>query len=385
MANYCIMRIKKLHTNANVGGAISHHLRTRETDNADPERMKKNWFCPGVDFYENGKYDHEKNADLENRKKAQSRAMAIYKKILPEKIRKNAVRAVEFMMTVSPEVMSREGFNSVSYLNACQRWVRDKFGKENVFFIAQHLDETTPHVSLLLTPLDDKGKLNARKFFGGREKMSDLQDDFYESVGKEFGLERGIKGSKAKHQTIKSYYAKQNRKDQELKEIAEDISQNLPQKRFGQSAEEHLQETEKLIQERLKPVMKKTIEADQTEERLADLRKNFDGQVRQKILRKEKEFQDRLERKTTVKYPDGIEISCEKGILDALKERAEVAYQFKCLTPYGLRDLADRMEKMGINGQQAYEQAHAKGLDIADWLDTPVQERRKRNENTRVD
>ena len=212
MGNYCIMRIKKLHTNANIGGAISHHLRTRETDNADPELMTKNFFLPNeYGRTPSGHTDTSKNADREYRLKQQSVAMARYKKRLPERIRKNAVRAVEFMMTVSPEVLQRKDFNSIQYLNKCTDWAFSKFGNENVFFVAYHFDEKTPHVSLLLTPIDENGKLNARKFFGTREKLSALQDSFYEEVGKKFGLERGQRGSKAKHQSIKQYYSKINK------------------------------------------------------------------------------------------------------------------------------------------------------------------------------
>lgn len=35
-------------------------------------------------------------------------------------------------------------------------------------------------------------------------------------------------------------------------------------------------------------------------------------------------------------------------------------------------NLADRMEKLDIDVEQAYKQAHAKGLEIGDWLDTPI-------------
>lgn len=291
MANFCILRIKKLHSNSNVGGAISHHLRTRETDNADPELMKNNWFFPNdYPTDQNGKTDKSVNADLQFRKDQQQKAMAMYKKRLPEKVRKNGVRAVEFMMTVSPEVMQRKDFNATKYLNACSNWAREKFGKENVFFIAYHRDETTPHVSLLLTPIDENGKLNARKFFGGRDKMSALQDDFYNSVGKEFGLDRGIKGSKAKHQTIKSYYEKQNQKDQELEKLAEDISQNLPPKKFGQSAEKYNQVKELFIQEKLKPIVRKTIVGEQTEKRYRAL------QAQNKALTKNTEELAKLKR-----------------------------------------------------------------------------------------
>lgn len=380
MSNFCIMRIKKLHSNSNVGGAISHHLRTRETDNADPELMKNNWFFPNdYPTDQNGKTDKSVNADLQFRKDQQQKAMAMYKKRLPEKVRKNGVRAVEFMMTVSPEVMQRKDFNATKYLNACSNWAREKFGKENVFFIAYHRDETTPHVSLLLTPIDENGKLNARKFFGGRDKMSALQDDFYNSVGKEFGLDRGIKGSKAKHQTIKSYYEKQNQKDQELEKLAEDISQNLPQKKFGQSAESYQQEKEKFIQEKLKPVVKKTIVAEQTDKRLKGLQENFETLVHTKTncavaeqteqIRAEKDnlYNAIWSSKISVRGKNGENITCENGLMQAVKNASEQILNlngrldtWRNTSAEELEHIANEYRKYGVDNWEDYEQAKNK-------------------------
>lgn len=380
MSNFCIMRIKKLHSNSNVGGAISHHLRTRETDNADPELMKNNWFFPNdYPTDQNGKTDKSVNADLQFRKEQQQKAMAMYKKRLPEKVRKNGVRAVEFMMTVSPEVMQRKDFNATKYLNACSNWAREKFGKENVFFIAYHRDETTPHVSLLLTPIDENGKLNARKFFGGRDKMSALQDDFYNSVGKEFGLDRGIKGSKAKHQTIKSYYEKQNQKDQELEKLAEDISQNLPQKKFGQSADSYQQEKEKFIQEKLKPVVKKTIVAEQTDKRLKGLQENFETLVQTKTncavaeqteqIRAEKDnlYNAIWSSKISVRGKNGENITCENGLMQAVKNASEQILNlsgrldtWRNTSAEELEHIANEYRKYGVDNWEDYEQAKNK-------------------------
>lgn len=380
MSNFCIMRIKKLHSNSNVGGAISHHLRTRETDNADPELMKNNWFFPNdYPTDQNGKTDKSVNADLQFRKDQQQKAMAMYKKRLPEKVRKNGVRAVEFMMTVSPEVMQRKDFNATKYLNACSNWAREKFGKENVFFIAYHRDETTPHVSLLLTPIDENGKLNARKFFGGRDKMSALQDDFYNSVGKEFGLDRGIKGSKAKHQTIKSYYEKQNQKDLELEKLAEDISQNLPQKKFGQSADSYQQEKEKFIQEKLKPVVKKTIVAEQTDKRLKGLQENFETLVQTKTncevaeqteqIRAEKDnlYNAIWSSKISVRGKNGENITCENGLMQAVKNASEQILNlngrldtWRNTSAEELEHIANEYRKYGVDNWEDYEQAKNK-------------------------
>lgn len=287
MANFCILRIKKLHTNANVGGAVSHHLRTRETDNADPEKIRQNWFFPNAVFYDGDKYDKKKNTNIEIRKKAQQQAMAMYKKRLPDKIRKNAVRAVEFMMTVSPEVMGRKDFDATKYLNACNKWVCNKFGKENVFFIAYHKDETTPHISILLTPIDESGKLNARKFFGGREKMRELQDDFYNKVGQSFGLERGIRGSKAKHQSIQKYYQKLNERNEEIDDVKKAVALRMPKKRLLQSDEEYKADVLNVVQgelDTLKPRLKESIDIGTKKE---ELRKE-----RNRLARDRAEFQN---------------------------------------------------------------------------------------------
>ena len=314
---FCIMRITKLHTNANVGGAISHHLRTRETDNADPEHIKNNWFYPN-DYPkdEKGFQDKSVNAKMEYRQKQQAQAMAMYKKRLPEKVRKNGVRAVEFMMTVSPEAMQKPGFNVRKYLNACDNWARETFGKENVFFIAHHFDETTPHTSLLLTPIDENGKLNARKYFGGREKMSELQDDFFEKVGKQFGLERGIKGSRAKHQTIKSYYAKLNGKEKELDDLAKEIYSRIPDKKLLQDNAEYKAEIFRIVQdelEQLKPGLQKTIENDQARERVEQAQKGVN--IDKEKLKKERADFEEEKKQNSEKLTQGI----QDGI-QALKE-----------------------------------------------------------------
>lgn len=214
MANFCILRTKKLKTNANVGASVSHCLRTRETPNADPELTKYNWT--------NVKGSAED---------VQKIAMARYKKKLPEKVRKNGVRAVELMMTASPEAFQKMQPNE--YLNTCDKWAKEKFGKENIFLIAHHYDEKTPHTSIFLVPTDDKGKLNCRHFLGGKEKMIELQDSFYKHVHEKFQhLERGERGSKAQHQSIRTWYGKTERLAQAIQP---------PKKELFESQENYLE------------------------------------------------------------------------------------------------------------------------------------------------
>ena len=79
-----------------------------------------------------------------------------------------------------------------------------------------HCDERSPHLHVCLVPaLDDGtlgwGKVQRAMGLGGRatceavsraemsESMSALQDSYWEKVGRQYGLERGQKGSKRRH------------------------------------------------------------------------------------------------------------------------------------------------------------------------------------------
>lgn len=394
MSNFCILRIKKLHADSNVAGALAHHLRTRETDNADPEKIRRNWYS-GNEYLkdENGRLDRSSNEDIEARRKMKAVALAKYRRNLPEKIRKNAVRSVEFMMTVSPEVMSRKDFNSVKYLNDCANWVREKFGKENVFFVAHHNDETTPHISILITPKDENGKLNARKFFGGREKLSELQDSFYKEVGKAHGLERGIRGSKAHHKTIQTWYAEQNQEARKLENVARELTERIPEKRLLQNQEEHQAEIFQAVTSALneiRPEMKKAINARQTEERLQDLRRNFDDRVKSGIeAGKEKlqnDFDSKLEKQTAelrkektqlyntihsssvvLKVNNGEEITCKNGLLQGFRNAFEKYREanaplknWRNTSAEELIEIANGYKKYGVDNWTDYEEAKAR-------------------------
>lgn len=191
MPNFAICRIKKLKSRANISGMSSHVDRSRETLNADPNI--KNIVNHGSG---NQLQDYDKRmAEL----------------AIP-KIRKNAVLAVDFMMTASPEFFKDQdgkidNQKTGDFVNRTKTWLKEKFG-DNYVASTVHIDEKTPHIHALIIPEKD-GKLNARHYFGGKEKMQKLQDDFHHAV-EDLGLERGQKGSKAKHESIQKYYSKIN-------------------------------------------------------------------------------------------------------------------------------------------------------------------------------
>lgn len=140
-------------------------------------------------------------------------AMAAFNAALPEKYRKNAVLAVEYLVTGSPEDMASKSKTAQdAYFHDALNWLRAKHGDENVIYAGIHRDEASPHLYAYVIPKDpDSGKLNCRRFLGGAKALSEMQTDFAAKVGRLHGLERGIEGSKAKHTTVQQYYAALNR------------------------------------------------------------------------------------------------------------------------------------------------------------------------------
>lgn len=88
----------------------------------------------------------------------------------------------------------------------CTDFFSERYDKENVVSAVVHLDESTPHLHLNLMPVTD-GRLCAKELFD-RTALRDLQTDFYEAVGKKYGLERGKEGSTAKHLDTVAYKTK---------------------------------------------------------------------------------------------------------------------------------------------------------------------------------
>lgn len=228
MSNFCILRAEKLKTFQNVAASIAHHLRTRETPNADLDRIEQNYYYPNKYENQNDKR-HIENNDPAIREAMKRKALVDFKSKLPDKVRKNAVLAVELLMTLSPEAAQKPDFNAEKFCDCATNWAHQNFGKDNIYFIAYHLDEKTPHVSVQLVPKDDKGKLNCRHYLGGRGKLRALQDSFAEEMGKYFGLERGVKGSKAQHQKVKRFYNAINRQQEAEKDIVTHLQEDVPE------------------------------------------------------------------------------------------------------------------------------------------------------------
>jgi hypothetical protein len=203
---FAIIRTAKLKTAGNLGGLNNHLERKMEVPNADRDLSYLNQRRVG-------------SGDLARDVAGRIQAAGI------EKPRKNAVLAIEHLMTASPEAFplrkdkspdgSRNPYRLVgskadvdrwqAFEKNCINWLQERYGKDNLVNFTSHLDEQTPHIHAVVVPIDSKGKLNCRDYLGGRDKLRDLQDSFA-AIHQGIGLERGIQGSKAHHTTVKQFY-----------------------------------------------------------------------------------------------------------------------------------------------------------------------------------
>lgn len=157
------------------------------------------------------------------------------------KIRKNQVLAYDVILSFSRGA----DIDVDEWEKRSIQWLKSIFDvapddKSNILHAVSHHDETgNVHIHALVIPVDENGHLNARRFTNGRAALSDLQTSYSNSVA-DLGLERGVKGSSARHKDIKKYYA-------ELNKAIEDVPEVLD----GETAEEYRIRTFETIQEQL--------------------------------------------------------------------------------------------------------------------------------------
>lgn len=186
--NFAIMRLRNL-TLRKAAAMGRHALREVNTPNADPDLFQENSIVIGP------------RTSLEMMKIIKERTNNLME-------RKNMIRCMEFMITGSPEAIHKMTKSEQDrYFIHSLEWIGRYFGGlNNIVLAVVHRDETTPHLQVFIVPILN-GFLRASKLVGGIKGLSALQDTFAAEVGAPSKLRRGIKGSKARHSSVKAYYA----------------------------------------------------------------------------------------------------------------------------------------------------------------------------------
>ena len=181
--SYAICNVQKYSSSHDISGMQIHDMRERDHSNSNPDidfnRSSLNYnLCNNLNGMSFNEYINKQIAERYTGKKA---------------VRKDAVRMVKVLFTSDSEFFERlTAEQQQEYFQSCYDWAAERWGSNNIISAAVHLDEKTPHLHLNFVPLTADGRLSAKECIGnGSIALQKLQDDFYQTVGKRFGLERG--------------------------------------------------------------------------------------------------------------------------------------------------------------------------------------------------
>jgi Plasmid recombination enzyme len=212
-----ICRIAKCKSSGSATGKTQHNYREREVLNADKERQHLN----------------QEYINLGQRGIWEIATERIEQAGVTRKVKPDAVRAVEMILTASADFFERDELGVAldirggEWLKKNQEFLQERYGK-NVVALTLHQDEKTPHLHAIIVPITSDNRLSAKEVFTPRTLRA-LQTDYAQAM-QGFGLERGIEGSKAKHSDMQTYYGavkSLSGLEKDLKE-AKEIKATLP-------------------------------------------------------------------------------------------------------------------------------------------------------------
>lgn len=209
---FAVLHIEK--GSGNATGLGSHIDRTKQVLNADPERTWENFYlrydpqAGKIYMYPSG----SQHGKLPLGERIKTRIATGYTG--KTAIRKDAVTHLNIVLTGSHKEMQDIAKNP----ERLRQWATDnlmfvnrRYGSDNIMEFAVHMDERTPHIHCVVVPLTRDGRLSAKEVMGDRRAMSKLQEEYGRLMQERYGLQRGIQGSTATHDSIREYYARVNR------------------------------------------------------------------------------------------------------------------------------------------------------------------------------
>lgn len=233
------------------------------------------------------------------------------------KTRSNSVVALDAIYTASGDFFKgKSNEENDQFFRDCLRFHQRKFG--HVVSAVIHYDETTPHLHILSVPLTQDGRLSAREIVGNRANLSRMQTEFFEQVGKGYGLERGVQmdgQEKKKHITAQEWQLRQVKQEKaaELEEL-EAIKHSKKSARERSTRAREQAEQQQAENSRLRAVESEIRERMEQEQTTAEQLTELNQKARQEL----KEVKGQLE-----VYKSYL-TKAEQRELDELEEEQEI-------------------------------------------------------------
>ena len=158
------IRVEKIHTVSLVSKAAKHNAREAHFENADPSKAKEN----KIILEQNEPFDRFFKKRILHQQKTRN-----------QKIKSNAVRAFQVVVSVQAnESMSNPLFIIDDFASIVSSFMKRTFGQENIYQIVLHMDESAPHIHVLIVPMTSDKRLCYRDLLGTPEKLNQMLDSF---------------------------------------------------------------------------------------------------------------------------------------------------------------------------------------------------------------
>lgn len=219
--NYAIFRSEPIYTLNDLAQIGSHNKREKKAYKSNPnikiELSRDNIeLVPLTEKYVKGFYnltseyrkehDERMKTERDDRKKTFNQMLNNSKNVVADELLFTATNKF-FEGMLKDDIML--------WANTCMEFVYNDLGykKEQVLHATIHLDEATPHIHCVVVPLikkldkrtnTERYTISKKQYIKDKIHLSELQDKYHQRLTNNgYDLERGIKGSKAKHQKVR--------------------------------------------------------------------------------------------------------------------------------------------------------------------------------------
>lgn len=225
---------------------------------------------------------------------------------IKRKITHDQVRVVRVVLSGTHEDMMdiQENGRLDEWCSDSIQWLQATFGRENVVAAHLHMDEKTPHIHAAIVPIVTGERRKAkkeqedgkRKYHKKANTVRLCADDLfnrqtliayhdnYARVMAKYGLQRGVRGSEARHTTTTQYY-----RDIQKKNAALDAENKRLQEQKTETEQELRQAKKEVQTEKLKGAA--TTAATNIAESVGSL---FGGGKMKALERRNEDLQDRI-------------------------------------------------------------------------------------------
>lgn len=352
-----------------VAGKSTHNYRLGEVPNADPQRA-----------YLNKEYINTQR-DLAPAIEARINEAGI------TRIRHDAVKGMEFILTASPERFKRDESGQVvgdmrngKWVAENLRFMQEKYGKNLVAFTL-HQDEKTPHIHAVVVPITADGRLSAKELFNPKT-LRQLQTDYAQAM-KPFGLERGTEGSRARHVSMKQIYGMQQAERQAIEKNikpAEGLKEPLTIDKPGLLDLANLERWKQQQEEKInKEYARRMAQMERTAQKAQNAAvANATAKSEKKVLQQklttseglkqanhEKAQQTAQKLATTQTYLEKVAVLVERGELSPQWSQ-QIAEQVRAkVLPQMERDVLASLKEPTHNSRQIVERLQRKGYTLS--------------------